>query len=78
MGQKSLIYAFVSRGPVVLSEFTEFTGNFNSIALQCLLKLPTTNNKFTYNCDAHTFNYLVDNGFSQCRLAPFSVLFSFF
>ncbi|KAI8524489.1 hypothetical protein RHMOL_Rhmol13G0153200 [Rhododendron molle] len=78
MGQKSLIYAFVSRGPVVLSEFTEFTGNFNSIALQCLQKLPTTNNKFTYNCDAHTFNYLVDNGFSQCRLAPFSILFSFF
>ncbi|KAE9461504.1 hypothetical protein C3L33_06588, partial [Rhododendron williamsianum] len=73
MGQKSLIYAFVSRGPVVLSEFTEFTGNFNSIALQCLQKLPTTNNKFTYNCDGHTFNYLVDNGFSQCRLAPFSV-----
>lgn len=78
MGQKSLIYAFVSRGPVVLSEFTEFTGNFNSIALQCLQKLPTTNKKFTYNCDAHTFNYLVDNGFSQCRLAPFSVLLSFF
>ncbi|CAN1327654.1 Putative vesicle-associated membrane protein 726 [Linum perenne] len=65
MGQKPLIYAFVSRGTVVLSEYTEFSGNFNSIAFQCLQKLPASNNKFTYNCDGHTFNYLVDNGYSE-------------
>ena len=65
MSQKPLIYAFVARGTVILSEYTEFSGNFNSIAFQCLQKLPSTNNKFTYNCDAHTFNYLVDNGFSM-------------
>uniref|UniRef100_A0A2P2LS36 Longin domain-containing protein n=1 Tax=Rhizophora mucronata TaxID=61149 RepID=A0A2P2LS36_RHIMU len=64
MGQQSLIYSFVARGTVILAEFTEFTGNFMSIAAQCLQKLPATNNKFTYNCDGHTFNYLVDNGFS--------------
>uniref|UniRef100_A0A2P2LS19 Longin domain-containing protein n=1 Tax=Rhizophora mucronata TaxID=61149 RepID=A0A2P2LS19_RHIMU len=64
MGQQSLIYSFVARGTVILAEFTEFTGNFTSIAAQCLQKLPATNNKFTYNCDGHTFNYLVDNGFS--------------
>ncbi|KAM7258664.1 hypothetical protein ACFE04_014405 [Oxalis oulophora] len=64
MGQKSLIYAFVSRGTVVIAEYTEFSGNFNSIAFQCLQKLPTSNNKFTYNCDGHTFNYLVDNAYS--------------
>ncbi|CAL5410461.1 hypothetical protein ACSBR2_014052 [Camellia fascicularis] len=73
MGQKSLIYAFVARGTVVVSEFTEFSGNFNSIALQCLQKLPTTNNKFTYNCDGHTFNYLVDDGFTYCVVADESV-----
>ncbi|KAE9613659.1 hypothetical protein Lal_00016379 [Lupinus albus] len=67
--QKSLIYAFVSRGTVILAEYTEFSGNFNSIAFQCLQKLPSTNNKFTYNCDAHTFNYLVDNGFTYCVVA---------
>ena len=66
MSQKSLIYAFVSRGTVILADYTEFSGNFNSIAFQCLQKLPATNNKFTYNCDGHTFNYLVDNGFSKC------------
>ncbi|KAH7545634.1 hypothetical protein FEM48_Zijuj01G0114200 [Ziziphus jujuba var. spinosa] len=73
MGQKSLIYAFVSRGTVILSEYTEFSGNFNSIAFQCLQKLPAANNKFTYNCDGHTFNYLVDNGFTYCVVADESV-----
>ncbi|KAJ1397152.1 Synaptobrevin [Sesbania bispinosa] len=62
--QRSLIYAFVSRGSVILAEYTEFSGNFNSIAFQCLQKLPASNNKFTYNCDGHTFNYLVDNGYN--------------
>ncbi|URE22401.1 Synaptobrevin [Musa troglodytarum] len=66
MGQQSLIYSFVARGTVVLAEFTEFSGNFNSIAAQCLQKLPASNNKFTYNCDGHTFNYLVEDGYSEC------------
>ncbi|KAL8107552.1 hypothetical protein AgCh_024102 [Apium graveolens] len=64
MGQKSLVYAFVARGSVVLAEYKEFCGNFNSI--ENLQKLTSTNNKFTYNCDGHTFNYLVHNGFTYC------------
>ncbi|CAL5346802.1 unnamed protein product [Camellia sinensis] len=60
---------FVARGTVVLAEFTEFTGNFTSIASQCLQKLPSSNNKFTYNCDGHTFNYLVEDGFTYCVVA---------
>ncbi|GLT24978.1 hypothetical protein SLA2020_001370 [Shorea laevis] len=73
MGQQSLIYAFVARGTVILSEYTEFTGNFTSIASQCLQKLPASSNKFTYNCDGHTFNYLVDNGYTYCVVAVESV-----
>ncbi|KAH1048325.1 hypothetical protein J1N35_039109 [Gossypium stocksii] len=69
MVPKSLIYAFVSRGGVILAEYTEYSGNFNSIALQCLQKLPSSNNKFTYNCDGHTFNYLVDSGYTYCVVA---------
>ncbi|XP_028773450.1 putative vesicle-associated membrane protein 726 [Neltuma alba] len=69
MGQKSLIYSFVARGTVVLAEYTEFTGNFTTIASQCLQKLPSSNNRFTYNCDGHTFNYLVENGFTYCVVA---------
>ncbi|GFP91753.1 vesicle-associated membrane protein 721, partial [Phtheirospermum japonicum] len=60
--------SFVARGTVVLDEYTEFTGNFTGIAVQCLQKLPATNNKFTYNCDGHTFNYLVYDRFSKCLL----------
>ncbi|KAK8565219.1 hypothetical protein V6N12_058789 [Hibiscus sabdariffa] len=40
---------------------------------QCLQKLPASNNKFTYNCDGHTFNYLVDNGFTYCVVAVESI-----
>ncbi|PNY06902.1 vesicle-associated membrane protein 726-like protein [Trifolium pratense] len=65
MGQQSLIYSFVARGTLILAEHSDFTGNFTTIALQCLQKLPASNNKFIYNCDGHTFNFLVDNGFSN-------------
>eukprot|EP00268_Persea_americana_P029729 TRINITY_DN28748_c1_g1_i1.p1 TRINITY_DN28748_c1_g1~~TRINITY_DN28748_c1_g1_i1.p1 ORF type:complete len:220 (+),score=36.02 TRINITY_DN28748_c1_g1_i1:112-771(+) len=69
MGQQSLIYSFVARGTLILAEFTEFSGNFTSVAAQCLQKLPASNNKFTYTCDSHTFNYLVENGFTYCVVA---------
>uniref|UniRef100_A0A0D3BSQ7 Longin domain-containing protein n=1 Tax=Brassica oleracea var. oleracea TaxID=109376 RepID=A0A0D3BSQ7_BRAOL len=69
MGQQNLIYSFVARGTVILAEYTEFKGNFTSVAAQCLQKLPSSNNKFTYNCDGHTFNYLVENGFTYCVVA---------
>lgn len=57
----------------MLAEYTEFKGNFTSIAAQCLQKLPASNNKFTYNCDNHTFNYLVEDGFAYCVVADESV-----
>ncbi|KAF9612286.1 hypothetical protein IFM89_038856 [Coptis chinensis] len=69
MGQQTLIYSFVARGTVILAEYTEFKGNFTSIASQCLQKLPASNNRFTYNCDGHTFNYLVEDGFTYCVVA---------
>ncbi|KAK6161801.1 hypothetical protein DH2020_005182 [Rehmannia glutinosa] len=61
---------------MILAEYTEFTGNFNSIASQCLQKLPASSNRFTYNCDGHTFNYLVENGFidSAGRQIPIAFL----
>ncbi|RDX87802.1 putative vesicle-associated membrane protein 726, partial [Mucuna pruriens] len=75
MGQQTLIYSFVARGTVVLAEYTEFSGNFTTIASQCLQKLPSSNNRFTYNCDGHTFNYLVENGFSKsCPFGIFTIL----
>jgi vesicle-associated membrane protein 72 len=41
-----------------------FHGDFTTIAAQWLQKLPASN-KFTYNCDGHTFSYLIEKGFSE-------------
>ncbi|KAH8938240.1 hypothetical protein BDL97_16G071700 [Sphagnum fallax] len=69
MGSESLIYSFVARGTVVLAEYTPYSGNFSTIAVQCLQKLPANNNKFTYTCDRHTFNYLLEDGFTYLVVA---------
>jgi len=36
MSQRGLIYSFVAKGTVVLAEHTQYTGNFSTIAVQCL------------------------------------------
>ena len=59
----ALIYAMVARGTVAVAEHTSYTGNFRDIAAQCLHKLPAGNNRFTYTCDGHTFNFLVSDGY---------------
>ena len=61
-----LIYAFVARDTTVLAEYTPYSGNFNTVAIECLQKLQNPESKFTIACDRHTFNFLVHNGFSEC------------
>ncbi|KAM6545187.1 hypothetical protein CsatB_025923 [Cannabis sativa] len=73
MTQEAFIYSFVARGTMILAEYTEFTGNFPAIAAQCLHKLPSSNNKFTYTCDHHTFNFLVEDGYAYCVVAKEAV-----
>ncbi|KAK3189762.1 hypothetical protein Dsin_029323 [Dipteronia sinensis] len=73
MSQESFIYSFVARGTMVLAEYTEFTGNFPAIATQCLQRLTSSNSKYTYNCDHHTFNFLVEDGYAYCVVAKESV-----
>lgn len=63
MSQRGLIYSFVAKGTVVLAEHTPYSGNFSTIAVQCLQKLPANSSKYTYSCDGHTFNFLIDSGF---------------
>ncbi|KAH7294590.1 hypothetical protein KP509_27G008700 [Ceratopteris richardii] len=63
MSTNSFIYSFIAKGSVVLAEYTAFSGNFSTIAVQCLEKLPSYNSKQTYACDGHSFNYLVQDGF---------------
>ncbi|XP_024395306.1 putative vesicle-associated membrane protein 726 [Physcomitrium patens] len=69
MGDANLIYSLVSRGTTVLAEYTSFAGNFSQIAMQCLVKLPAANNKHTYVMDRHTFNFLVQDGFTYLVVA---------
>lgn len=63
MNKQALIYSFVAKGSVVLAEHTAFSGNFSTVAVQCLQKLPPNSTRSTYSCDGHTFNFLVDRGF---------------
>ncbi|KAM5550585.1 hypothetical protein ABKV19_027104 [Rosa sericea] len=73
MSHKGLIYSFVAKGGVVLAEHTSFSGNFSTIAVQCLQKLPSSSSKYTYSCDGYTFNFLLDNGFVFLVVADESV-----
>lgn len=63
MNPRGLIYSFVAKGTVVLAEHTPYSGNFSTIAVQCLQKLTSNSSKYTYSCDGHTFNFLIDSGF---------------
>ncbi|PON70302.1 Synaptobrevin [Trema orientale] len=63
MSHKGLIYSFVAKGNVVLAEHTSFSGNFSTIAVQCLQKLPSNSSKYTYSCDGYTFNFLIEDAF---------------
>ena len=39
-----LIYALVARGLTVLCEFSEYSGNFSTVAVQCLSKVSQQRN----------------------------------
>ena len=78
----SLIYSAVVRAPagaseieahVLLAEHTAFSGNFKDVAFQCLEKVPTRNDRFTFAVDGHTFNYLVNDRVVYCVVATEAV-----
>lgn len=66
-----LIYAFVARGTTVLADHTgpQFTGNFRSVAVQCLDRVPNGNNKFTFTANQHSVNFLIENGYTYLVVA---------
>lgn len=83
----ALIYSFVARGTVVLADHSGYSGNFSTVAIQCLQKCPETKagdpqSKLAFTADRHTFCYLLDSGFvymvvadaSLGRTIPFSFL----
>jgi vesicle-associated membrane protein 72 len=64
-----LIYSFVARETTILAEYTPFSGNFNTVAIECLQRITNPDAKFTIACDRHTFNFLVNNGFTYLVVA---------
>jgi len=69
MAQK-LLYSMVARHggaagsnarPVVLSEHTAATGNFQTVARRILEKVPNKDTKATYTYEQHVFHVMVDN-----------------
>ena len=62
----ALLYSFVARATTVLAEHTDptYEGNFRAVGLNFLERCPTNNSKFTFPSAGHTFNYLVDQGFT--------------
>lgn len=66
----AIIYAFVARGTTILVEYTAFSGNFATLAIQCLQKCSASPDaRFTYSCDRHTFNFLVQGGLTYLCVA---------
>ncbi|KAK3010485.1 hypothetical protein RJ639_012704 [Escallonia herrerae] len=74
MGQDSFVYGFVARGTVALAEYSQFTGNLPAIAEQCLQRLPSGNNRFTYEYDQHSFNFLVDDGYDRSKFKEYDLV----
>ncbi|KAI8566071.1 hypothetical protein RHMOL_Rhmol02G0011100 [Rhododendron molle] len=73
MGQESFVYSSVARGTTVVAEYAAVNGNFPAVATQCLQRLPSANNKFSYNFERHAFNFLVKDGYAYCAVAKESV-----
>lgn len=64
-----LVYSFVCKEGKILAEYSPYTGNFHHVALDCLTKLVKKERKFTITCEAHTFNFLNDNGYFYLAVA---------
>lgn len=64
-----LLYSFVARDTTVLAEYSAIQGNFRTVAQECLLNAKISEEKFTITSDAYTFNFMVSNGYSECKVA---------
>lgn len=66
--QASLIYAMVTRGRIILADYTAFKGNFADIGVKTLEELPQGNNKFSVVHGKYTLNFLIDEGLTYMVL----------
>eukprot|EP00892_Ulva_mutabilis_P001973 jgi/Ulvmu1/11777/UM008_0191.1 len=60
----TLLYAFVARDDVILSEHAQCSGNFSEVAMDCLAKFESQESRFTLRGKEHLLNFLVQDGFT--------------
>ncbi|KAJ1719358.1 hypothetical protein LPJ53_005869 [Coemansia erecta] len=61
-GSSGIIYALVSRGPVILTEHSNTSGNFQQVTQAILERIPATDSKLTYVYDRFLFHYISERG----------------
>lgn len=57
----TILYSLISRGKIVLAEYTHTSGNFPVITRVLLGKIPEGNGKMSYVYDQYVFHYIVEN-----------------
>ncbi|KAJ1965273.1 hypothetical protein GGI12_000877 [Dipsacomyces acuminosporus] len=62
MASSGIIYALVARGPVILAEHSNTTGNFQQVTQAILEKIPPNDSKLTYVYDRYLFHYISEGG----------------
>ncbi|GAA5800170.1 hypothetical protein HPULCUR_005595 [Helicostylum pulchrum] len=65
----SLIYGLVARGPTILAEHTNSSGNFATVTQAILEKIPPNNSKLTYVYDRYLFHYICEDGITYMCMA---------
>ncbi|KAF9970606.1 Vesicle-associated membrane protein [Actinomortierella ambigua] len=65
----SIIYALVARGPIILAEYTNSSGNFLTVTEAILDKIPPNNSKLTYVYDRYLFHYICEDGLTYMCMA---------
>lgn len=53
----------------MLSEYSAYSGNFHSVAQECLSSMTRLEERFTIAADRHTFNFLTHNGYIYLAVA---------
>jgi len=64
-----IIYSLVTRGTVVLAEYTGTSGNFTTVTRRILEKIPPQDAKMSYVYDRHIFHYIVEDGITYLCMA---------
>ncbi|KAI8325964.1 synaptobrevin domain-containing protein [Martensiomyces pterosporus] len=62
MASSGIIYALVARGPIILAEHSNTTGNFQQVTQAILEKIPPNDSKLTYVYDRYLFHYISEGG----------------